>query len=437
MRRNSRRFFDPLYGEMYLSEKEYSLVMSPEIQRLRYVRLCNINSLLITGASEISRFEHVVGVLRLAKEWVGCQVNITSKEAEVFTSAALLHDFQTGPFGHSLQYVFEDNESDGEDFVHDDLDHGDAYRYHQITDENASFAGRRFETQGILGEKWDLVTSLIRGEGELGKLISGSMDLDNIDNVIRLAYHVGVANSEDADVALDLARNLVVEEGRLCCPKRTVVSVERWYQIRKRLYELLLLDWAEFSAKAMLTLAMELAIEGNLLGADTWLKTDLEFLSFLEKESIGEHQRIGNIIKRIRRGDLYFPLLLLKSKSLQHQEKYTSAESKRAMEKELHNLILAETGERCSPLIHPIVDCKKTERAISLRVLESGEDMVVGVDSRQLLIGVFFENSFSSAKKEFAIENLVREFLSVNGLEDQSDIADPLPAPGELQLGLL
>ena len=59
------------------------------------------------------------------------------------------------------------------------------------------------------------------------------------------------------------------------------------------------------------------------------------------------------------------------------------------------------------------------------------------MDSRQLLIGVFFENSFSSAKKEFAIENLVREFLSVNGLEDQSDIADPLPAPGELQLGLL
>ena len=63
------RIWDPLYGRTKLTEFEARLISLPEIQRLRYIRMCNINSLLVTGASEISRFEHTLGVLRLAQEW--------------------------------------------------------------------------------------------------------------------------------------------------------------------------------------------------------------------------------------------------------------------------------------------------------------------------------------------------------------------------------
>ena len=63
------RFLDPLYGRTTLAANEVELLHAPEIQRLRNIRMCNINSLLVTGASEISRFEHCLGVVRLAKEW--------------------------------------------------------------------------------------------------------------------------------------------------------------------------------------------------------------------------------------------------------------------------------------------------------------------------------------------------------------------------------
>ena len=67
---SQKRIFDPLYGTIHLSEFEYELIQLPEVQRLREVRMCNINSLLITGASQISRFEHSIGVMYLAKVWL-------------------------------------------------------------------------------------------------------------------------------------------------------------------------------------------------------------------------------------------------------------------------------------------------------------------------------------------------------------------------------
>lgn len=58
------RVFDPLYGRLQLTPLESRVFAVPELQRLRYIRMCNINSMLITGASEISRFEHALGTLR-------------------------------------------------------------------------------------------------------------------------------------------------------------------------------------------------------------------------------------------------------------------------------------------------------------------------------------------------------------------------------------
>ena len=436
MNHKMKRVFDPLYGVTYLSDLEYELVMSPEIQRLRYVRLCNINSLLISGASEISRFEHVLGVLRLAKEWVKSQHDLDINSEVEFISAALLHDFQTGPFGHSLQYVFEDNES-GEDFKHDDLAHGTYLKHHQVTDANATFCGKPFLSPRILSSKWDNVVALIKGEGKNGPLISGSMDLDNIDNVIRLAFHVGVANSKDAEVALDLARNLKVVNSELYCPESSISSIKRWFDIRQRLYELLLLDWAEFSAKAMLTKSMELAVEFDLLGPDTWLKTDLELYNMLEKDSVGDAQEIGNLIRRIKCGDLYFPVALVRSKKVSLYKHFSSIESKRELERSLSIKIKRCIDFPSEIIIHPILDVKKTQRSVTIIEEKTKKSITIGEDSKQLLIGIFIPNEITSDVKLKKVNELIKDFLIEQGLPDISDIEDPLTDKKEVQLDLL
>ena len=426
MKTNFKRVYDPLYGVTNLSDFEYSIIISPEVQRLRYIRMCNINSLLVTGASEISRFEHVVGVLRLTKEWVTNNgQNLNDQVKRELYASALLHDFQTGPFGHSLQYVFEDNETD-EQFLHEDISHGISLRFHQITDANASFAGRPFCCKNILGDSWQNVGALIKGEGKLGKLISGTVDFDNIDNVIRLAYHVGVAKSEDSEIALALAKDIIPLSNGLEISDKSIPLVEKWQKIRRRLYELLLLDWAEFSAKAMLTRALELAVDKQILGADCWLRTDSQLFDLLENKSIGDKQEIGDLIKRIRCGDLFEPTFMAKSTSIDKYETLSNIRIKREFEQNLQLEILEKIGIRVSLIIHPILDSKKTDRVFDAKIRESEEIISIGVNSKQLLVGIFLSSEIKSNKKNEELRKLIIDFLARIGLNNLEQIEDPM-----------
>lgn len=434
MKANMKRVYDPLYGVTTFSDLEFQLLKTPEIQRLRYVRMCNINSLLVTGASEISRFEHVIGTLRLAKEWLSKNgMDMSTDQQEIFLSAALLHDFQTGPFGHSLQYVLEDNESDQE-FIHENISHGSRLKYHQTTDANAVFSGRPFASKDILGSRWNTVADLIRGKGSLGKLIAGTIDIDNIDNVVRLAYHVGIASSEDAKLAIQLATDLHPTELTLEISRSSIPLIQRWQSIRRRLYELLLLDWAEFSAKAMLTRAMDLSIALDIVGADCWIKTDLELLNYLETKSTGEAQYVGILVKKIKCGDLYNPIYIGTSSSTEMYTNFSNYKSKCEIESQLTDIILKKTNKKINLLIHPILDVKKTDRSIDVTLKENKEKVTIGSNSRQLLIGIFSPTLDASDEQ---LDFVIEQFLSSKGMRDITPISDPMGIENKGQLSLL
>ena len=418
------RVWDPLYGRIDLSKYEYKLMSLPEVQRLRGIRMCNINSLLVTGASEISRFEHTIGVLRLTQEWIKYHL-VSDADAKDLIAAALLHDMQTGPFGHSLQYVLEENEVEG-DFIHDDIEHGQKNYYHQDLVANASFAGRPFGANFLLGSRWNSVGNLIKGKGLLGPLISGTMDLDNIDNVVRLAYHVGVANSEDSKVALSLARDMDVIDGKLSFSESTVGDISRWLEIRRALYNLLLLDWAEFSAKAMFTRAVEIALNKNILGASSWVHTDAELLAVLEKNGIGDAQGVGDLVKRLRVGDLYTPVVMLQSPSIEFYESLSNAETKSKVESGIVEFAKKELNSNLKIIMHLILDKGKTQRAVSIRVKETGDNRIVGSGSKNLLVGLFVSKNSLSERYGNMLSAHIEKVLSEFGLENISSIDDPM-----------
>ena len=102
--------YDVLYGKIDFSPMIWKCLFTPEVQRLREVRLCNINSLCITGSSNINRFEHSVGTAFLAQYnvLINRSKYITHEhELDLFIVAALLHDVANGPFGHSYEYLME------------------------------------------------------------------------------------------------------------------------------------------------------------------------------------------------------------------------------------------------------------------------------------------------------------------------------------------
>lgn len=436
------RAWDPLYGRTDFSKYEYKLISLPEVQRLRGIRMCNINSLLVTGASEISRFEHTLGVLRLTQEWIKYHI-VSIEEANDLTAAALLHDMQTGPFGHSLQYVLEENEVDG-NFVHEDIAHGKTNHYHQDLIANASFAGRPFGADALLGSRWKNVGELIKGKGRLGPLISGTMDLDNIDNVVRLAYHVGVACKEDSKVAITLARDMDVINGELNFSEATIPSIMRWITIRGDLYNLLLLDWAEFSAKAMFTRAMEIALSKNILGSNSWVHTDAELLTVLEKNGIGENQAVGDLVKRLRVGDLYRPIAMLQSAHINYYNDLNSPERKAEFESKITEYAKKTYNTKIKIIMHLILDKGKTQRAVSLRIKESGEYQTLGKNSEKLLIGFFVSRNSLSDSNQMLLGIEINTMLHEYGIIDLSDIDDPMAEkqidqapPYDLQMNLI
>jgi len=418
------RIYDPLYGLIELNDLEYKILLTPEIQRLRYVRLCNINSLLITGASEISRFEHIVGVLKLTKEWVKSNKLIDKYESQNLCIAAIMHDMLTGPFGHSVQYIFEDNEFENI-FVHENLSLGSKNKYYQDIFALTSFAGKQFQTEKILDkEQFLIINDLIKGRGKYGKLISGTIDFDNIDNVIRLGYHVGIANRKDAKAAVDLVKDINIKNNMLICSSKFITTIERWQKIRKRLYTILLYDWADFSAKAMLTSAVEAAIQEGIMGLESWQLTDIELLNFLSDKSVGENQEISRLIKRIKTGELFYPVALLYTNNIVYYKTISKIRKKRFFENEIKKIIKKYYSASTNCIFFPILDNKKTERAIDIIVRESNKVRTIGNNSEQLLIGIFLSTKIRNnyVKK---IKNEIYNLLRNEGILNIKELSDP------------
>lgn len=410
-----------------MDESTRALVFAPEFQRLRYVRLCNINSLYLTGASEPKRFEHCIGVYHLANLWIAPRT-ITARAANIIRAAALLHDIQTGPFGHSFQYVLEDNAFE-QTFEHSNLEGGVHSGYYQLAAAGAHFAGRPFSLEHSLGDIAREVFEAVRGEGPFGPLISGTLDLDNLDNVIRLAFHMGLCGDDDRRIPVILAPLLEPTGGGLAVGSGGRKLIQRWFEIRRELYDFLLLDRGEFSAKAMLTLAVEMASQGNLIGPDSWRFTDEEFLEYLHSESVGEKQFIAQVIKRLKVGDLFDCIGVWSSDNTSFYDANAGAERKRYVERRIEDMILTKYGVRMRICVHYILDRRKTRRSIRFFDFGTSSEVVVGSNSNALLVGVFLINSRSTGlgrQDRIRYATAAAQVLSSEGLTDLRSSKEPL-----------
>ena len=285
--------WDALYGKIEFSPLVYKCMLSPEVQRLREVRLCNINSLCITGSSNTNRFEHSVGTAYLAainiEAAVQKHLKLTKKEKETFIIAALLHDVANGPFGHSHEYIMEKKgfipEQGLSDVLGDVVSTGIGAHKNSSPFETIFFGKLRALTSILNGSQKEEVSQIIAGCHPLSKLISDSIDLDNIDNVFRMAYHMGLDFRKEAPIKL--AESMFIENGSVVFLQEAKTYLEEWYLVRQRVYKFLLLNPQEFAGKYMLTEAMDILFEcisqGKAEGRDIkWNYTDYQLMEELD-----------------------------------------------------------------------------------------------------------------------------------------------------------
>ena len=390
--KNKRYVYDPLYGIIYLPDFIWDIIHSPELQRLREVRLCNINSLCLTGGANINRYEHAIGTYHLAQECLNSwpPLNpISEKERKLFLLAALLHDMASAAFGHSVEYI-----ESKEGFDHEKAfeyvavgEKGESYQYKSATLEPIFFGMTRELSSKITKEDLEAIGKIITGKGRFGPLINSTMDLDNIDNVFRLAYHIGLVKS--GEVPLKLAKSLWIENGKLVLNKEAVYLVEEWHKVRKKLYLLLLRNPEEFSAKCMLTEAIELAKAKDLFSF-SWHDVDYELLQKLSEVS----SETSVIISRLMKGILYGCIGIFSTTKTDKYKIFSDMSRRRELEDELTEMMRSKFSPRFKSAmvaIHPIIDVNKTERQVCIQT-DDDQVIQIGKSSNRLLIGVFLKN---------------------------------------------
>ncbi len=161
---------DSLHGNLQLNEFEVKLIDTPQIQRLRRIKQLGFTYLVYPGANH-TRFEHSIGSMYIASK-LAYSLNLSTEQREMLRVCAILHDAGHGPFSHVSEAVLEKS--------HEEL---------------TSKLILESELSDILSEKFDPreIINLISGEGALGQIISGDLDVDRMDYLLRDSYYTGVA----------------------------------------------------------------------------------------------------------------------------------------------------------------------------------------------------------------------------------------------------
>jgi HD superfamily phosphohydrolase len=165
---------DPVHGYVTLDGLALDLAGTPQMQRLRWIKQLGLASLVYPGANH-TRFEHSLGAHHLAGILAG-HLGLEEEDELRVKAAALLHDVGHGPLSHATEaalspYLRQEHESLG-DLL------------------------RKGELREVLNEhglRPQEVQSMIRGEGRLGQIVSGEIDADRMDYLIRDSHYTGVA----------------------------------------------------------------------------------------------------------------------------------------------------------------------------------------------------------------------------------------------------
>lgn len=186
----------PIHGFVHFSDTEKEIINSPYFQRLRNIKQLSLASYVYPGATH-TRFEHSVGVMEVAdrmfcsicskrayRDIVDCSlkgIGISVQTAtDILRLAALFHDTGHLPFSHASEHVLPAGKK------HEDVSLA-------VIESQRDILNKLFSNEIITA-----VIQIISGEPItpelrlLSNIISGSIDADRTDYLIRDSHHCGV-----------------------------------------------------------------------------------------------------------------------------------------------------------------------------------------------------------------------------------------------------
>jgi hypothetical protein len=244
---------DSVHDHIEVGGVAEALIDTPAVQRLRRITQLGTVQLVYPSANH-TRFEHSLGVYHLATRALD-HLGVEGLAAERVRAAALLHDVGHGPFSHNVEDVLYHHTGKYHDDVDDLVASGDV--------------GRVLDDHDLDPET---VAGLVGGEGRYGQLVSGELDVDRMDYLVRDAHHTGVPYG-----TIDherLVRELAFVDGELVLREGNVQTAESLLLARALMNPTVYEHPVARISKAMLRRATERLLETSDISASALRRMD-------------------------------------------------------------------------------------------------------------------------------------------------------------------
>jgi HD superfamily phosphohydrolase len=225
---------DPVYGFITIDDElVFEIISHPYYQRLRRIHQMAMAALVYPGAVH-TRLHHSLGAYHLMcmaiSELKGKGFEITKEEEQGAKAAILLHDIGHGPYSHAL----EDTLIEG--VTHEEIS------LHLMKNMNDQMNGELQTAIAIFTDK--------HPKKFLHQLVSGQLDVDRMDYLMRDSFFTGV---NEGVIAYDrILKMLTVHKGELMIEEKGIYSIEKFLVSRRLMYWQVYLHKTVVAAEMML-----------------------------------------------------------------------------------------------------------------------------------------------------------------------------------------
>lgn len=232
---------DPIHGYIHVDLKIiWDCINTKEMQRLRRIHQLG-GDFQVYHTAEHSRFSHSLGVYEIVRRMVN-EIESLDKEVNDYEKACvmlagLLHDVGHGPFSHAFEgiSIYKHEEYTAKIILEDSEVHALLYACNPKLPED--------------------VASIIQYKHPkecLNQLVSGQLDADRMDYLLRDAYFTGTSYGNfDLERIL---RTMRVKDGRIVVKESGIHSVEDYIMARYHMYWQVYLHPVARSYEALLSI---------------------------------------------------------------------------------------------------------------------------------------------------------------------------------------